>query len=101
MADKMPLTFDEFRSFLAETLAVEEDDLKPETSFLNDLAIESLKLVELMLQMELKLGVSVPAEVAWEIQTVGDAYNYYSNNHYLAEYQDEVQEEEQPPAEAM
>ncbi len=100
MADIKALTFDEFRSFLAKTLALDEEDLKPDTSFLNDLAIESLKLVELMLQMELKLGVSVPAEVAWEIQTVGDAYNYYSNNYYLVEYQDDALAEGQTPAPA-
>jgi acyl carrier protein len=36
-----------------------------------------LKLVELILQFELQLGVSIPTDAAWEIQTVGDAYKYY------------------------
>jgi acyl carrier protein len=54
-----------------------EGALTPETHFLNDLAVESLKLLELMLQFELQLGRPVSPDAAWEILTVGDAYSYY------------------------
>jgi acyl carrier protein len=71
------LSFDEFRQFLSDSLGIADAVLTPDAHFLNDLAIESLKLVELILQFELQLGVSIPTDAAWEIQTVGDAYNYY------------------------
>jgi acyl carrier protein len=70
-------TFAEFRSFLSEQLGVAESLLTPETNFLNDLAIESLKLLELVFQIEQQLGRRVPTEAAWDLQTVGDAYNLY------------------------
>lgn len=70
-------SFDEFRQFLSDHLAVAKEVLTPETNFLYDLAIESLKLLELMLQFELQLGVRVPSDAAWEVQTVGDAYQLY------------------------
>jgi len=71
------LSFDEFRMFLSETLGVAAAALDPDASFIGDLAVDSLKLVELMLQLELQLGIDVPMDAAWEIQTVGDAYDHY------------------------
>ncbi len=70
-------SFEEFRQFLSDQLAVSKEVLTPDTNFLYDLAIESLKLLELMLQFELQLGVRVPSDAAWEVQTVGDAYQLY------------------------
>jgi acyl carrier protein len=71
------MSFNEFRRFLSDALGIVDAALTPDAYFLNDLGIDSLKLVDLMLQFELQLGMSVPSEAAWEIQTVDDAYNYY------------------------
>ena len=71
------MTFDEFRGFLSETLGVAEVTLRPDTHFLSDLAVDSLKMVELMLQFELQLGRKVSADAAWDILTVGDAFKFY------------------------
>ncbi len=70
-------SFDEFRSFLSETLGVAEQALTPEVNFLYDLGIESLKLVELLLALELRLGHKIPLDQAWEIETIDDAYQFY------------------------
>lgn len=78
MATANIMSLDEFRGFLSDTLGIAQTALTPDTYFLNDLGVDSLKLVDLMLQFELKLGMRVPSEVAWEIQTVRDAYEYYT-----------------------
>lgn len=78
MAETTVLSFPEFRHFVADTLGVAEPLLTPETHFLFDLGVESLKLLELMLQFELQLGKPVSPDAAWEIMTVGDAYSYYA-----------------------
>ena len=70
-------TFEEFRRFLSDQLGISEEVLTRDTSFMNDLAVESLKLVELMLQLERQMGQHIPSDAAWEIQTVGDAYDLY------------------------
>ena len=74
------LAFNEFQSFLSNALSISVEELTPGASLLNDLAVDSLKLVELMLRFENQLGVSIPSQDAWEINTVGDAYNYYADH---------------------
>lgn len=73
------MSFEDFRGFLSDTLGVAESALMPDTSFLMDLAVDSLKMTELILQIELQLGIRVPTDAAWDILTVGDAYKYYVN----------------------
>ncbi len=70
-------TFEEFRHFLSETLGVAEEALRPEAHFLYDLGIESLTMVELLLQLELHLGRQIPIDTAWNIETISDAYRFY------------------------
>ena len=70
------VTFEEFRHVIAEELQIEEAKIVPEASFLEDLFADSLRLVNLMLRME-EMGISIPMERAWEIETVGDAYQLY------------------------
>ncbi len=69
------LSFDQFKDILAEELLVGKEKLVPEASFITDLAVDSIRLVEMILRLE-ELGVAIPAEAAWQIQTVGDAYQY-------------------------
>jgi acyl carrier protein len=73
------ITYDEFTIVVADVLLVQPEKLTPETSFTNDLFIDSLKMVEMALRIE-QLGVSIPTEAYWEIQTVGDAYKAYLNH---------------------
>ena len=69
------LTFEEFRKILARELEVDEERIFPEASFFSDLCVDSIRMVDMMLRLE-ELGISIPLEVAWQIETVGDAYQY-------------------------
>ena len=73
------MSFEEFKKMLAEVLLTGEDRLTPEASFINDLCVDSIRWLEMALTIE-RLGVQIPAEALWDIQTVGDAYQYYLNN---------------------
>jgi acyl carrier protein len=53
--------------------------LVDDASFVEDLMADSIKLVEMMLRME-EMGIDIPLESAWEVQTVGDAYRVYSEH---------------------
>jgi acyl carrier protein len=77
MSSARVLTFPEFQQFLSEALEIRASALTREASFLRDLEVESLKLVEMILRMESDLGASVPVESAWRIETIGDVYQYY------------------------
>lgn len=74
-----PLSFEEFKHFIAEALQVEESQVVPESSFIRDLLADSIQLVELMLRLE-EMGVDIPVDAAWEVETVGDAYRLYTEH---------------------
>ncbi len=71
-----PLSFDQFKATLAEVLMVDPAKLVPEAYFITDLAVDSIRMVELLLRIE-EMGFKIPPDAAWEIQTVGDAYDFY------------------------
>ena len=68
------------RSIVAEQLGVGEDEIKPESSFIEDLGADSLDIVELVMAMEEEFEVEIPDEEAENIKTVGDAINYINTH---------------------
>jgi acyl carrier protein len=69
-------SFDEFRKLIAEELLVDEEEITPQTSFVADLRVDSVRMVDMMLRLE-EQGISIPLEAGWQIETVGDAYRFY------------------------
>lgn len=72
--------FDKIKDILVEQLGVEEDDVKMESSFTDELNADSLDIVELVMAMEQEFGISIPDEEAERIRTVGDAVEFVRNN---------------------
>ena len=68
------------KSIIADQLGVGEDEIKPESSFIEDLGADSLDIVELVMAMEEEFEVEIPDEEAENIKTVGDAINYINNH---------------------
>jgi acyl carrier protein len=64
------------RRIVVEQLGVEESQVVPDASFVEDLKADSLDLVELIMSLEEEFGVEIPDEDAEKIVTVGDALNY-------------------------
>jgi acyl carrier protein len=71
-----PVTFEEFRRIIARELAVEESLVVPEASFEDTLYADSIRLVELLLRLG-QQGITIPMEEAWNVKTVGAAYQVY------------------------
>ena len=61
---------------ICEQLAVEPEAVTPNASFVDDLGADSLAMVELVLALEDRLGISVPEEDTEKIRTVSDAIAY-------------------------
>lgn len=68
------------KSIIADQLGVGEDEIKPESSFIEDLGADSLDIVELVMAMEEEFEVEIPDEEAENIKTVGDAINYVTTH---------------------
>lgn len=63
-------------SIVAEQLGVQEADIKPESSFEDDLGADSLDVVELVMALEEAFGCEIPDEEAEKIRTVQAAIDY-------------------------
>lgn len=68
------------KSIIADQLGVGEDEIKPESSFIEDLGADSLDIVELVMAMEEEFEIEIPDEEAENIKTVGDAVNYINTH---------------------
>ena len=74
------MVFDKVKAIIVDQLGVEDDAVKMEASFLDDLGADSLDIVELIMALEEEFDIEIPDEEAEKITTVGDAVNYISAN---------------------
>lgn len=68
------------KKIIVEQLSVNEDQVKPEASFLDDLGADSLDTVELVMAFEEEfsdeIDGEIPEEDAEKLRTVGDVIGY-------------------------
>jgi acyl carrier protein len=75
------IAFEKMKKLVVEQLGVEEKDVVPTASFVEDLGADSLDLVELIMSFEEAFSTTekkleIPDEVAEKIVTIQDALNY-------------------------
>lgn len=64
------------KKIVVEQLAVEEDKVTEEASFVQDLGADSLDTVELVMALEEEFEVEIPDEDAEKITTIKQAIEY-------------------------
>ncbi|HEX5041085.1 MAG TPA: acyl carrier protein [Candidatus Limnocylindria bacterium] len=69
-------TFDRLKKIIVEQLGVDEEEVTPQASFVEDLNADSLDLVELIMSLEEEFGMEISDEDAERIQKVSDAVEY-------------------------
>ena len=78
------MTTEEIRSGLADILeevaGVQPADVAPEKSFVDDLDVDSLSMVEVVVAAEEKFSVRIPDDQVKNLKTVGDAIAYIEKN---------------------
>ena len=72
----MASTYDRLKKIVIEQLGVDEAEVTPEASFVDDLNADSLDLVELIMSLEEEFGMEISDEDAEKIKSVGDAQEY-------------------------
>ena len=77
----MATIFDRIKGIVVEQLGVDEKDVVPTASFVEDLGADSLDLVELIMSLEEEFSsgdqkVEIPDEAAEKIVTIQDAIDY-------------------------
>jgi acyl carrier protein len=69
-------TFDRLKKLIVEQLGVDEEEVTPQASFVEDLNADSLDLVELIMSLEEEFGMEISDEDAEKIQKVSDAVEF-------------------------
>ena len=63
-----------------EETGVDVADVQLDKSFVDDLDVDSLSMVEVVVAAEEKFGVTIPDDEVKNLKTVGDAVSYISSN---------------------
>lgn len=61
---------------LIEQLDLKREDIKPESSFVDDFEMDSLDMVEMLIELEKETGIKIPNEEVKDLKTVGDLVSY-------------------------
>ena len=69
-------TYNKVKEVIIDKLGVDEDAIKTDAHFVNDLGADSLDTVELIMEFEEEFGIEIPDEDAENITTVGTAVDY-------------------------
>ena len=67
---------EKFYKVLVDTLSISQEQITPEAKFKEDLGVDSLDMVELVMEFEKEFKISIPDEAAENIFTVADAENF-------------------------
>lgn len=68
--------FEEIKNLLVEEMSIDEDEIKEDAEFVNDLGFNSLEIADLIALCEEKYDVDLEEENMKEIVTVGDFAKY-------------------------
>ena len=69
-------TYERLKKLIVEQLGVDEEEVTPTASFVEDLNADSLDLVELIMSLEEEFGMEISDEDAERIQKVSDAVEF-------------------------
>ena len=69
-------TEEKVKQIIVEQLGVDESEVTPTASFIDDLGADSLDTVELVMAFEEEFDIEIPDEDAEKILTVGKAMEY-------------------------
>ena len=73
------MEFEKLQSIIADVLNVDPDEVKPETTFVENLGADSLDLFQIIMSVEEEYNIEIPNEKVQNIVTVQDAVDAIKN----------------------
>ena len=67
------MEFEKLQKIIAEVMNVSEEEIRPETTFVDDLGIDSLDFFQILIDLEETYDIHIDQQEAEEIVTIGDA----------------------------
>ncbi|NBG89105.1 acyl carrier protein [Isachenkonia alkalipeptolytica] len=75
------MTFEKVKGIIVEQLGLEESqEIKKDTSLINDLEADSLDAVEIVMAIEDEFGIEIPDEDAEGFKNIGDIVDFVEKN---------------------
>ena len=71
--------FEKLKQIIADVLSVDPNEVKMETTFMDDLSADSLDLYQIIMGIEEEFDIEVPEELAENIKTVEEAVELIKN----------------------
>ncbi len=71
--------FEKLKQIIADVLNVDPEEVKMETTFMDDLGADSLDVFQIIMGIEEEFDIEVPAELAENIKTVEEAVELIKN----------------------
>lgn len=65
---------------VSETTKIDPQTITPTSSFIDDLHLDSLDMVELVMKMEDEFGLEIPEKEAANLKTINDVISYLNTN---------------------
>ena len=72
--------FQKLKTIVVDQLGVNEENVTMEATFVDDLAADSLDIVELVMNIEEEFDLEIPDSAAEKIVTIGDVVKYIEKN---------------------
>ena len=73
------MEFEKLQKIIAEVMNVSEEEIRPETTFVDDLGADSLDVFQIIMGIEEAFDIEIPTEEAEKIVSVGDAVEQIKN----------------------
>ncbi len=74
------MIFEKVKSVIAEQTGIDPETITMESSFVEDLNIDSIDLIELIMMLEEEYNIEFSEDDAETIKTIGDVVNYINRN---------------------
>lgn len=73
------MEFEKIQAIIAEEMDMDKNDIKPESTFVDDLGADSLDVIQIVLKLENEFDIEIPDEAVEKISTVQDAVDQIRN----------------------
>ena len=73
------MEFEKLQKIIAEVLNLSEEEIRPDSTFVDDLGADSLDVFQIIMGIEEEFDIEIDNDAAEQISTVGDAVEQIKN----------------------
>ena len=73
------MEFEKLQEIIADVLNVQKEEIRPETTFVDDLGADSLDIFQIIMGIEEEFDIEIDSDEAEKIATVQDAVDQIKN----------------------